>query len=82
MKQPRRVDHRRIDRHRPRHCRGLCQGRRKHRRIWDAAKRKARHWKLKLRSLGAEAAFIRADVRHDDEVRNLVDQDCCTLRPH
>ena|SRR6266481_2129982 len=27
-----------------------------------------------LRSLGAEAAFIRADVRHDDEVRNLVDQ--------
>ena len=27
-----------------------------------------------LRSLGVEAAFIRADVRHDDEVRNLVDQ--------
>jgi NAD(P)-dependent dehydrogenase (short-subunit alcohol dehydrogenase family) len=27
-----------------------------------------------LRSLGTEAAFIRADVRHDDEVRNLVDQ--------
>ena len=27
-----------------------------------------------LRSLGAEAAFIRADVRHDDEVRILVDQ--------
>ena len=27
-----------------------------------------------LRSLGAEAAFIRADVRHEDEVRNLVDQ--------
>src|SRR6266700_1344941 len=27
-----------------------------------------------LRSLGAEAAFIRSDVRHDDEVRNLVDQ--------
>src|SRR3989454_5775353 len=27
-----------------------------------------------LRSLGAEAAFIRADVRHDDEVRNLVGQ--------
>jgi len=27
-----------------------------------------------LRSLGAEAAFIRADVRPDDEVRNLVDQ--------
>jgi NAD(P)-dependent dehydrogenase (short-subunit alcohol dehydrogenase family) len=27
-----------------------------------------------LRGLGAEAAFIQADVRHDDEVRNLVDQ--------
>ena len=27
-----------------------------------------------LRSLGTEVAFIRADVRHDDEVRNLVDQ--------
>jgi len=27
-----------------------------------------------LHSLGAEAAFIRADVRHDDDVRNLVDQ--------
>src|SRR2546421_6678868 len=27
-----------------------------------------------LRSLGVEAAFIRADVRHDDEVRNMVDQ--------
>ena len=27
-----------------------------------------------LRALGAEAAFIRADVRHDDEVRELVDR--------
>jgi len=27
-----------------------------------------------LRSLGAEAAFIQADVRHEDEVRDLVDQ--------
>jgi NAD(P)-dependent dehydrogenase (short-subunit alcohol dehydrogenase family) len=27
-----------------------------------------------LRGLGAEAAFIKADVRRDDEVRNLVDQ--------
>jgi len=27
-----------------------------------------------LRSLGTEAALIPADVRHDDEVRNLVDQ--------
>ena len=30
-----------------------------------------------LRSLGAEAAFIRADVRHEDDVRSLIDQ---TLR--
>ena len=27
-----------------------------------------------LRGQGAEAEFICADVRHDDEVRNLVDQ--------
>src|SRR5229473_2318793 len=27
-----------------------------------------------LRVLGAEAEFIRADVRHDDEVRSLVDR--------
>jgi NAD(P)-dependent dehydrogenase (short-subunit alcohol dehydrogenase family) len=27
-----------------------------------------------LSGLGADAAFIKADVRHDDEVRNLVDQ--------
>src|SRR5712691_11060227 len=27
-----------------------------------------------LRALGAEAEFIRADVRHDDEVRDLVDR--------
>ena len=27
-----------------------------------------------LRRLGAEAAFIHADVRHEDDVRNLVDQ--------
>jgi len=27
-----------------------------------------------LRGLGAEAVFIQADVRHDDEVRDLVDQ--------
>ncbi len=27
-----------------------------------------------LRGLGAEAEFIRADVRHEDEVQNLVDQ--------
>ena len=27
-----------------------------------------------LRSLGAQAAFILADVRHEDDVRNLVEQ--------
>src|SRR5580700_1691398 len=27
-----------------------------------------------LRNLGAEAEFVRTDVRHDDEVRNLVDK--------
>jgi NAD(P)-dependent dehydrogenase (short-subunit alcohol dehydrogenase family) len=29
---------------------------------------------VKLRSLGTEAAFIPADVRHEDDVRNLVEQ--------
>jgi NAD(P)-dependent dehydrogenase (short-subunit alcohol dehydrogenase family) len=29
---------------------------------------------VELRSLGAEAAFIMADVRHEDDVRNLVEQ--------
>ena len=32
-----------------------------------------------LRGLGAEAAFIKADVRHDDEVRDLVDQTVTTF---
>src|SRR5260370_21442241 len=27
-----------------------------------------------LRNLGAEAEYVRVDVRHDDEVRSLVDQ--------
>src|SRR5712692_2250646 len=29
---------------------------------------------VELRDLGAEASFIKADVRHDDEVRDLVDR--------
>jgi NAD(P)-dependent dehydrogenase (short-subunit alcohol dehydrogenase family) len=28
----------------------------------------------KLRNLGAEAEFVRTDVRHEDEVKNLVDR--------
>jgi len=32
-----------------------------------------------LRGLGAEAAFIKADVRHDDEVRDLVDKTVATF---
>ena len=32
-----------------------------------------------LRGLGAEAAFIQADVRHEDEVRDLVDQTVATF---
>jgi NAD(P)-dependent dehydrogenase (short-subunit alcohol dehydrogenase family) len=31
-------------------------------------------FEAELRGLGAEAAFIAADVRHEDEVRRLVDQ--------
>jgi len=33
-----------------------------------------RKLEAELRQLGAEARFIRADVRHEDEVRNLVDR--------
>lgn len=33
-----------------------------------------RKLETELRELGAEAQFIRADVRHEDDVRNLVDQ--------
>src|SRR5260370_35224513 len=29
---------------------------------------------LELRRLGAEAEFVRADVRHEDDVRSLVDK--------
>src|SRR5580704_14520385 len=31
-------------------------------------------FEAELRGLGAEAAFIRADVRHEEDVRNLVDK--------
>jgi NAD(P)-dependent dehydrogenase (short-subunit alcohol dehydrogenase family) len=29
---------------------------------------------IELRALGVEAGYVRADVRHEDEVRSLVDQ--------
>jgi NAD(P)-dependent dehydrogenase (short-subunit alcohol dehydrogenase family) len=32
-----------------------------------------------LRAMGAEAAFVRADVRHEDDVRNLVDKTVATF---
>jgi NAD(P)-dependent dehydrogenase (short-subunit alcohol dehydrogenase family) len=34
-----------------------------------------------LRNLGAEAEFVRTDVRHDDEVKNLVDQTIARFGP-
>ena len=34
-----------------------------------------------LRSLGAQAEFVRADVRHENEVQNLVDKTVCPARP-
>jgi NAD(P)-dependent dehydrogenase (short-subunit alcohol dehydrogenase family) len=33
-----------------------------------------RDFETELRNLGANAAFIKADVRHDDEVRKLIDE--------
>ena len=67
-------DHRRPDRHRPRHRTRLRPGRRPPRRLRPPRGRSARRSSPSLRGLGAEAAFIRADVRHDDDVRDLVDQ--------
>jgi NAD(P)-dependent dehydrogenase (short-subunit alcohol dehydrogenase family) len=34
---------------------------------------------VELRALGAEVAFVRADVRHEDDVRNLVDKTVATF---
>ena len=34
-----------------------------------------------LRATGAEVEFIRADVRHENEVQNLVDKDRRPVRP-
>lgn len=34
---------------------------------------------VELRAVGAEAAFVRADVRHEDDVRNLVDKTVATF---
>ena len=71
--QLRRSDHRRADRHRPRHRPGLRQERRA---VVVSGRREAQGKALEaeLRELGAEADFIRADVRHDDDVASLVDQ--------
>ncbi len=35
---------------------------------------KGKELETELRTLGTEAEFIRADVRHEDDVRNLIDQ--------
>ena len=39
-----------------------------------AARRKARRWRPSCAGFGAEAAFIAADVRREDDIRHLVDQ--------
>src|ERR1700760_4814869 len=35
---------------------------------------KGKELATELRALGADAEFVRADVRHEDEVRNLIDE--------
>src|SRR5258705_2852324 len=63
--------YRRSDRHRSCHGVCLCQRRRNGRCVRPP---RGKALEAELRSLGAEAAFILADVRHEDDVRNLVEQ--------
>jgi len=36
--------------------------------------KKARGWPLKLRHMGVDAEFVRCDVRHEDDLRSLIDK--------
>jgi len=61
-------------RHRSRHRCGLCRGRCPPRRFWPPGSG-GQGSRTRLRRLGAEAAFIQADVRRDDEVKQPGRQD-------
>ena len=67
----RRPDYRRLDRYRPCHSLGLAE---EGARIVVSGRREEAGLALtqELRALGVEAEFIRADVRHEDDVRGLV----------
>ena len=70
---PRCLDHRCADRHRPR---DRHRFREEGARLIVAGRHENAGQQLaaELRRLGADAAFIKADVQHEDEVRDLVDQ--------
>jgi NAD(P)-dependent dehydrogenase (short-subunit alcohol dehydrogenase family) len=71
--EPRRIDHWRFDWDRPSHRARLCK---EGAHVVASGRREAEGKALEaeLRSLGTEAAFIRADVRREDDVRGLIDQ--------
>jgi hypothetical protein len=67
------LDHGRVDRHRPSGGSGFCGGRQPH--VASGRHEEAGHaLATELRALGSEAEFIRADVRHENAVRELVDR--------
>src|SRR5438309_7030037 len=67
-------DYRRTDRNRSR-CRShLCARRGTHIVVSGRRDKQGQELVAELQGLGAEATFIRTDVRNEDDVRNLVDQ--------
>jgi len=61
-------------RHWPRYAIAFAREGAKTCRFRAATMTRAANWLLNLRGLGAEAEFIKADVRHEDEVKNLVEK--------
>ena len=72
--QSRRSHHRRSDRHRPRHRARFRQTGRDRRRLRPPRGRRQGRSRPSSAASAREAAFIFADVRHEDDVRSLVDQ--------
>ncbi len=71
---PSRTDHRRARGHRPRHCPGLRSRRGPRLVISGRRDQEGRKLLADIRELGVEAEYVRTDVRHEDDVRGLIDQ--------
>ena len=68
------LDHRRADWNRARGGCWLSRGKVTASSSPVATRQAGQELATELRALGAEAEFLRADVRHEDDVRNLVDR--------